>query len=502
MMSKIRVGELVIGAESRGQRRARRRSQGALAARLAAERKAERRRIREETKALWQGDFLPALGEAGPRKGRQFSEARIEFLRTTTKILRTAYPFVVEEGLGPQGMVIGRDAVSASAFCFDPFVLYQDGIISNTNMTLAGVIGSAKSSLMKCLALRGCAFGYRTFIPGDVKGEWSKVVEAVGGAVISVGGTTQHRLNPLDPGRRPQTDENGKWVDDEAWSRLVRSQRLGLLRALTSTLKGSPLDEEDETAIACALDRAVGRGGTVLVGTVVDELLEPSDEWRPPKGVRDHAELAAMGRRPGLILQRLVEGDLAGMFDGPSTVRFDPSALMMSIDLHGIAEGDEKLRLLMTCTQAWMESALRGKDLGQRFLIYDEAHRLMGAPGLLARMRDSWKLARAWGVANVLVLHRLSDSDSAGSEGSAERALAEGLVADTSTRIVYRQEADQLERTASRLGLNDRARGLVSSLNPGVGLWLVGGRTFVVAHDRTEWEIALTDTDEAMGGRR
>ena len=94
MMSKIRVGELVIGAESRGQRRARRRSQGALAARLAAERKAERRRIREETKALWQGDFLPALGEAGPRKGRQFSEARIEFLRTTTKILRTAYPFV------------------------------------------------------------------------------------------------------------------------------------------------------------------------------------------------------------------------------------------------------------------------------------------------------------------------------------------------------------------------------------------------------------------------
>ena len=217
--------------------------------------------------------------------------------------------------------------------------------------------------------------------------------------------------------------------------------------------------------------------------------------------MRDDAEMAAMGRRAGRYLQRLITGDLRGMFDGPSTVAFDAAAPMMSIDLRGIEEGDERLPLLMTCTQTWMESALRGSGMGRRLMIYDEAHRLMGAPGLLRRMQDQWKLCRAWGIANVLVLHRLSDTDAAGAAGSRERALAEGLVADTSTRIVYRQEADQLGRTAERLGLNAVGARTVSVLNPGVGLWMVAGRRFVVAHDRTAWETGLTDTDDALGGR-
>jgi len=37
-------------------------------------------------------------------------------------------------------------------------------------------------------------------------------------------------------------------------------------------------------------------------------------------------QLRADGRQVGHALARLVRGDLGGLFDGPSTVGFDPSA--------------------------------------------------------------------------------------------------------------------------------------------------------------------------------
>ena len=80
------------------------------------------------------------------------------------------YPFLAEQGLGSEGMLIGTDAFTQAAFCFDPWTLYEKGVVTNPNIALAGVIGTGKSSIMKCLALRGMATGKRTYIPGDVKG--------------------------------------------------------------------------------------------------------------------------------------------------------------------------------------------------------------------------------------------------------------------------------------------------------------------------------------------
>ncbi|MDO4900835.1 ATP-binding protein [Actinomyces sp.] len=496
-----RITSLVIGEESSKQRRRRVAAERARRRDLAAQERADAAAQRKAERALWEGDYLPRLGERRARSGRQLREATAETERATTKVLRTAYPFVADDGLGAQGLVIGRDIMSNRAFSFDPFVLYRRGLITNPNITVAGVIGTGKSSLVKCLALRGVAAGYRAFVPGDVKGEWSGVVEAVGGTVIQVGGASRERVNPLDAGRRPDRDENGHIVDDEGWRRMVRKQRLQLLEALLETLAGSRLDEQDQTALAAALDRAVGRGGEVLLPTVVEELLAPTDGCDLPAGVPDRAEMMRMGRRAGLYLQGMIRGDVAGLFDGPSTRRFDPGSPMVSVSLAGFSDGDKGLPLVMTCAQAWVEAAVRGGDLGRRFMIYDEASRLMASPGLLGRMADEWKLARRWGISNIVVLHRLSDSDAAGPEGSRERALAEGLIADTSTRVVYRQEADQLRRTTERLGLNHVGAAMVPRFQQGTGLWMIGQRYYAVAHYRTPWEAALTDTDDAMGGR-
>ena len=107
----------------------------------------------------------------------------------------------------------------------------------------------------------------------------------------------------------------------------------------------------------------------------------------------------------------------------------------------------------------------------------------MGSLPLVRRMQAQWKLSRALGVANLLVLHRLSDLDAAGGAGSEIRAVADGLLADCATRIIYRQETDQLGPTATALGLTGPERELLPALPRGTGLWkLPGGRAHVVHH--------------------
>jgi type IV secretory pathway VirB4 component len=153
----------------------------------------------------------------------------------------------------------------------------------------------------------------------------------------------------------------------------------------------------------------------------------------------------------------------------------------------------------MTCASAWMEAALLDPDGGQRWMIYDEAWRLMSHPALLRRMDAQWRLARHYGIANMLVFHKLTDLDTVGDLGSANRALATSLLANAETRIIYRQESDQLGITAQTLGLTGTEQRLLPTLSTGQGLWRIKDRSFVVQHQMHPNELALFDTTSRMG---
>jgi hypothetical protein len=47
-------------------------------------------------------------------------------------------------------------------------------------------------------------------------------------------------------------------------------------------------------------------------------------------------------------------------------------------------------------------------------VVYDEAWRLVSHPALLRRMDFHWRLARHYGIANMLIFHKLTDLDNAG----------------------------------------------------------------------------------------
>jgi type IV secretory pathway VirB4 component len=444
----------------------------------------------------------PGAGNpAGKYAGRVWLPLRLPGHRASSATLAGAYPFLAGPPAPAGGPYIGQDAFSGSPFCFDPWTWYAAGALTNPNMVLAGIIGQGKSALAKSLAVRALPWGRRVYVPGDPKGEWAPVARRVDGTVIDLGPGMPTRLNPLEPGTRPASQS------EEAWATVVTARRRQLVTGLAETVLGRALHPAEHTVLDVALTHTdttpsgssgtAGRSGQVpTLPDVEAALAAPARDVARDAGM-SHYVLAAESQDLAHALRRLVRGDLAGLFDRPSTVTVDPRSPMVVLDLSRLGDDDTLLPLAMSCASAWLEAQVAA-GAGPRWVIYDEAWRLMRSAPLVARMQTQWKLSRAHGIANLMVIHRLSDLDAVGDARSESRALAAGLLADCSTRIVYRQETDQLAATARALGLVEPERDLLAHLPRGTGLWRTPAGSHVVHHRLHAEEAAAYDTDTHM----
>lgn len=441
----------------------------------------------------------PAL-RAGTATGQSLRNMRVPAHRATTRNLQAAYPFIVDSALGSHGIYVGRQAGSDASFVYDPWELYADNVITNPNVLLAGVIGRGKSALAKSLALRMTAFGVRVYVPGDPKGEWGEVARALGSEPIVLGRGLPARVNPLDPGERPAG------MSSEEWQREVLARRNSLLASLAETALDRRLQPVERNALLVALTAVTGsrdpdRGPAPVLPEIVQALMNPSEDTAATLSMTAR-ELALESRNLALELRRLVVGDLAGLFDGPTTQNLDFDAPAQVLDTSRLAGDDTAIALLMTCASAWMETSLASNRGGRRLVVYDEAWRMLRHLALVRRMQSQWKLSRALGVANLAVVHRISDLGSVGATGSEAVALAQGLLADCSTRIVYAQESDQVDLTATALGLSDVEADQLVHLPRGRGLWRIGRHAAIVDHILGAAEWPIVDTDGRMRGDR
>jgi type IV secretory pathway VirB4 component len=400
--------------------------------------------------------------------------------RNTTRHAQAVYPFISGGGLGGRGVFIGCDAGGA-AFCFDPWVLYGDGALDDPNVIVLGKLGQGKSALVKTLLWRMLLFGRRAFVL-DIKREYGPLCRAVGVQPISLIPGGGVRLNPLA-------------------SRPEEHAQLELLRAVATTSLGAPLTQAEGAALREALRMLRLRGASEptlpeIAHLLFQPLLDMADRLRTST-----EQLARDARRAALALQDLCEGPLKGMFDGPTTAGLDLDAKLIVIDLHAVRDSPA-VGILMACASAWM-SALLAK-LAERpgperlINVADESWKIVQHTGLGEWFQANFKLARQFGVMNLVVLHKLADLQAAGDAGSRSARIAEGLVADASTRIIYHQDESQIELTASLLGLSESEAQLISLLGAGQALWRVGGRSFVVQHYRSGLEAQLTNTDTGM----
>jgi hypothetical protein len=407
---------------------------------------------------------------------------RVPAVRMSTATLQAVYPWHAPQSLGTDGVFIGR-AVTGEAWCYDPWALYQAGVITGPNMLVAGQIGSGKSALIKTLLWRQRAVGRRAWVI-DPKGEYAALAAACGVTPIRLGGGSPARINPLDVGatRRVSCDE-------------VARRRVGLVTALAAATLDRPLSPDETTACELAVTAATGAASrAVTLPDVVQALLRPTEGAAVAAVAMTAADAAAAGRAPALALRRLVHGDLAGIFDGPTTV--DPAGDVVVLDLSAV-DGDVE-PLVMLCAHTWLTQTVAACGDNHLLVVLDEAWRVLRHVHIARWLRASWKLSRAWGVANIAVIHRLSDLAAAGPVGSEQHQLAQGLLADSQTRVIYAQPADVVDDTAAALELTDAEAAALPGFPRGRGLWHVGDRRSVVDHLVTAAELAITDTDQHM----
>ncbi|MGH9083487.1 MAG: ATP-binding protein, partial [Acidimicrobiales bacterium] len=280
-----------------------------------------------------------------------------------------------------------------------------------------------------------------------------------------------------------------------------------LLASLAAACLGRPVQPRERAAADLALASVCARKGVATLPDVVDALLAPSAE--SARSIRtDRANLLEDGRDVALELRRLVHGDLGGMFDGPTSDGLDLSAPLVVLDLSALYNSPA-LGILMACATAWLQAALARQASrpapsagGSHVLVVvDEAWAVLANLGVARWLQASWKLSRAYGVANVAILHRLSDLRSAGATGSEQVGLASGLLADSETRVVYAQSPGEVAAASELLSLSPTEADLLPQLPRGVALWKVGRRSFLVRHVIGPNERALSDTDTAMLSR-
>lgn len=437
-------------------------------------------------------------GPDGEEGGRIFHRLNLPAQEETTTQLAGMFPFLAGQGLGANGAYIGQDRINRSAFCYDPFALYAAGKLPNPNIGVYGVIGSGKSSLLKTLALRLLAFGIKPICPADTKGEMRPLAEATGMVYVPLGPGMHRALNPVYAPPRPV------WMDERTYVQRIEQHRMLLLRSLGETASGRPLTAVEDLLLEQALHTLTRQ----VDGTSADRLAQPTLPQLVEIMLNPTPEMAAAvpiplevltdgGRNLALRFRSMVHGSLRGVFDG-EVVDLDFNKPGVVIDISRIRASEAATALTMTCGQALVDLTLAFSQ--DRWLkILDECWRQIRYAPIVRRISEGQKLARGddqtTGSATLIALHRITDLMGASPE---VRDLAMGLLADTSTRIIYNQATDQLPATQAALSLTDVETELLPDLRQGTALWKVNTHSALVDHvvlrDGLEWPLIQTDS--------
>ncbi|GHF19186.1 ATP-binding protein [Streptomyces morookaense] len=415
-------------------------------------------------------------------------------VRTSTGQAQAVYLPTAAPGLGDSGVIIGREVYSGKGYIYDPFQLYGQQLPAPHWLVL-GESGNGKSALEKTYVLRQLRFRDRQVVVLDAQGEdgvgeWNLIAQQLGITPIRLdpmsareGGTV---LNPLDPA-------------------ITTTGQLALLRTIIEVATGRGLDERagfalkvahaavlDQYGAASAEGDGNGTGRQPVLTDIVEQLRHPEAESAESMNV-DIDDVRAWGLDVALVLDRLIDGDLRGMFDGPTTVGIDLDAPLIVFDLSRIDRNSIAMPILMAIVGVWLEHTWIRPDRRKRIFLVEEAWHIINSPFVAQLFQRLLKFGRRLGLSFVAVVHHLSDVV----DGAAAKEAA-AILKMASTRTIYAQKADEARATGRVLGLPRWAVEIIPTLTPGIAVWDVNGNVQVVKHLVTDAERPLVYTDRAM----
>lgn len=414
---------------------------------------------------------------------------RLAPMSVTTRHSASAYPFQCQAGLPLLGPVIGQEVLGQGMFCYDPFGLYDTETLLSPCMLVSGNKGYGKSAFVKAYLHRQSMAGKWLAIL-DPKGEYLDLAARDGLSILGLRPHGPVRLNPLEAG--PALSVAG--TDD------VRGRRIGVVVALAESAVGRAVSSDERSVVTAALMELERRGGRAVptLRRVMDLLMGPTAAMAAELN-SSADELAADAKSVARGLHRLVEGDLAGMFDGTSTTTVDWSGPGIAIDLSAVLQSPA-FSAILVCAGAWLAQAVAAKDR-QRIIVVDECWKAIRDAGFVAWGEETQKLSRAYGVQFVTIVQRISDLASQADDGTTTSKRAQGFVTEAETKVTFNLGGGEARASRDVMDWTESEALLVPKLPRGRALWRVGEHGAIVQTILSPRDIAMCDSNQAMRSR-
>ena len=411
--------------------------------------------------------------KAGPRglKGRGGGYWRVlptpPMFRGTSVQVCGLWPFAGGSARPAYGVPVGADIHTGTTVACDAFSYFDAGLISSASMAVFGLPGYGKSSFTVRQIIGLAAKGVRPIVAGDLKGEYTPLIRALGGTVLTF--DESFRYNVLDMGAMAEAAERiggrrGGELRGEAQGRATT-----IVRTLIEISRHSPVADFEHSILSAGIRILHERHADQDPPTLPDLLAlvtQPTNELLSLAQAADSEEYRVETRALTRSLRAVLDGPLGRTFSGQSTERLSLNAPAVSIDLSSIyRQSNEVLAAVMFSTWsevfASIEAAKAMADAGvapQRHFVtvMDEmwrAMRLRGA-GLIQSMDEITRLNRHEGTGNIFITHSLKDMESiaapedvATARGFAERS---GIVVTAALAEEDLRKLSEVKRMSER----------------------------------------------------
>jgi len=489
-----------------------------------AARKAKAPKVRQPRIARVMHGDRGILGAGGGKAG--YVQAPREYRGTTVQVCGL-FPFITGAASPMIGVPIGLGLMDGAPVCFDPISWFQDAkLIHNPSAFLLGKPGLGKSTLLRHLLIGQAGFGVMPLVLGDVKGEHSDLITALGGQVIRLGRGRGY-VNVLDiSDARAVADRlrtNG-FVKEAAEVQADASNRRALLvEGLIELARKSELEDRESTVLETALSLLDKRPEVPVLADLVALI-----ESRPPE-----LALVALDRGDAVRYQDVTEnlvvtlrgllgaGRLGEIFSQHTTVKMRRD-VPVSFDISAINEHDSALMAaaLLACWTIGFSSIAMSQVLAACGLeplrhyqaVLDELRLILDAGDFMVdRVDRGTRLNRQLGFGLLMCTHTMSDLMACSTERARRKAC--GFVERAGVVICAGLPKREMEMLTEVVPMNDAeiktligwqdppamTRKSKRTTPPGQGHFLIkiGGRPGIpVKVVLSQSELALNDTNK------
>lgn len=417
---------------------------------------------------------------------------------SSTRQMEFAHMAIASPPTSHRGLLFGVDAGSGWMIVHDVFSSYGE-TLESPNVCYIGDLGQGKSSAMKTWGvLRQLILGRRIVVIDkkyqlDIRaGEYTPLARALGVTPVKfrIGGGGS-RINILDPRIAARLDEEDH---DSATAETPAGQSM-LLRAVTEEALERSLTPKEGKAVRMAHRQALattqGRGRDADIRDVLAALYAP-DASAAADANLSVEQLKKWGLDPAFELERMIEDDLAGLIDGPTSPDIELGGGLTVFDVSLLPEDGPALPLVMTIINTWLANTLyRQKTPVPTTLLIEEAwHTVQGSVAKVTRRNT--KLSRALSLSCQFAFHHISDIPA--------DSPAIAMLKECGTVFLYKQGKREDAVACARLfNLPPGSADDIGKLGKATCLMKIGSLDpFVAIHLRSPLEVALTDTDKAM----